>query len=80
LAPETALALSLLKRGRDLVIGLPALGAWQLIESGRLWRHNRSGFLRLAFRGEPVSIGEPLALGAFQRRPACQTNVRSRGG
>jgi glycosyltransferase 2 family protein len=38
LTPETALALSLLKRGRDLVIGLPALGAWQLIESGRLWR------------------------------------------
>jgi putative membrane protein len=38
LTPQTALALSLLKRGRDLVIGLPALGAWQLIESGRLWR------------------------------------------
>jgi glycosyltransferase 2 family protein len=37
LTPETALALSLLKRGRDLVIGLPALGTWQLIESGRLW-------------------------------------------
>jgi putative membrane protein len=38
LTPETALALSLLKRGRDLVTGLPALGAWQLVESGRLWR------------------------------------------
>jgi hypothetical protein len=33
-----ALALSLLKRARDLVIGLPALVAWQLLESGRLWR------------------------------------------
>jgi glycosyltransferase 2 family protein len=38
LTPETALALSLLKRARDLIIGLPALAAWQLLESGRLWR------------------------------------------
>lgn len=39
LPPETALALSLLKRARDLTIGVPALLAWQLAESGRLWRH-----------------------------------------
>jgi putative membrane protein len=39
LTPDTALALSLLKRGRDFAIGLPALGAYQLAESGRLWRH-----------------------------------------
>ncbi|MGC2521664.1 MAG: lysylphosphatidylglycerol synthase domain-containing protein [Stellaceae bacterium] len=38
LTPETALALSLLKRGRDFAIGLPVLGAYQLVESGRLWR------------------------------------------
>ena len=38
LTPETALALSLLKRGRDLTIGLPALVAWQLLESSHLWR------------------------------------------
>jgi putative membrane protein len=38
LNPEMALALSLLKRARDLVIGLPAFAAWQLLESGRLWR------------------------------------------
>jgi putative membrane protein len=38
LTPETALALSLLKRARDLTIGLPALVAWQLIEGGRVWR------------------------------------------
>jgi putative membrane protein len=38
LTPEMALALSLLKRARDLTIGLPALIAWQLLESGRLWR------------------------------------------
>jgi putative membrane protein len=36
LTPETALALSLLKRARDLVIGVPALLAWQLLESRRL--------------------------------------------
>jgi putative membrane protein len=36
--PDTALALSLLKRARDLVIGLPTLGIWQFAESGRLWR------------------------------------------
>ena len=38
LTPEMALALSLLKRARDLAIGLPALGAWQVLEGGRLWR------------------------------------------
>jgi putative membrane protein len=38
LTPEMALALSLLKRARDLVIGLPALAVWQLLEGGRLWR------------------------------------------
>jgi hypothetical protein len=38
LTPEMALALSLLKRARDLVIGLPAFAAWQLLEGNRLWR------------------------------------------
>jgi putative membrane protein len=38
LTPEMALALSLLKRARDLTIGLPSLVIWQLLESGRLWR------------------------------------------
>jgi hypothetical protein len=33
-----ALALSLLKRARDIVIGVPTLAAWQVLESGRLWR------------------------------------------
>jgi glycosyltransferase 2 family protein len=37
LTAEMALALSLLKRGRDLTIGLPAIAAWQAIESRRLW-------------------------------------------
>jgi len=38
LTPDIALALSLLKRARDLAIGLPVLAVWQLLEGGRLWR------------------------------------------
>jgi putative membrane protein len=38
LTPEMALAISLSKRARDLVIGLPALGIWQVVEGERLWR------------------------------------------
>jgi putative membrane protein len=38
LTPQMALALSLLKRARDLAIGLPTLGAFQAVESGRLLR------------------------------------------
>ena len=38
LTPEMALALSLLKRARDIAIGIPTLVAWQALESGRLWR------------------------------------------
>jgi hypothetical protein len=41
--PEMALALSLLKRGRDLVIGVPALGAWQLAESRHFCRPSTDG-------------------------------------
>jgi putative membrane protein len=33
LTPDLALALSLLKRGRDLVLGCPALVSWQLFEA-----------------------------------------------
>ena len=49
LTPEMALAISLLKRARDLVIGLPALGTWQAAEGGRLWRRRTS----LSDRSEP---------------------------
>jgi putative membrane protein len=38
LNPEVALALSLLKRAREVVLGFPALIAWQLLETHRLWR------------------------------------------
>lgn len=38
--PEMALALSFLKRARDIAIGLPTLGVWQAIEGGRIWRRS----------------------------------------
>jgi putative membrane protein len=42
LGPELSLAISLLRRGRDLVIGVPVLLAWQGLEGARLlkgeWR------------------------------------------
>jgi putative membrane protein len=38
LHPEVALALSLLKRGRDMAIGVPVLLAWQAIEGHRALR------------------------------------------
>ena len=42
LTPEMGLALSLVKRVRDLLLGIPALLGWQVLESGRLWiRANR---------------------------------------
>ena len=36
--PSGALALSLIRRARDLVIGLPVLAAWQMRHGERLWR------------------------------------------
>lgn len=42
LPPEMALALSLLKRGRDLAIGIPALLAWQSMEGGALMRRREA--------------------------------------
>jgi putative membrane protein len=53
LTPDMAIALSLLKRVRDLAIGLPALGAWQALEGGRLWR-------RFAPRPVVVPIAKPV--------------------
>jgi putative membrane protein len=38
LAPPVAIALSLLKRARDVAIGLPVLLTWQYVESGRAWK------------------------------------------
>jgi hypothetical protein len=42
LTPEFALSLSLLKRGRDLALGIPALVLWQLSESRRHWLASRT--------------------------------------
>ncbi len=38
LTPELALSLSLIKRGRELIIGIPGLIAWQVAEGRGLWR------------------------------------------
>ncbi|MBV8131908.1 MAG: flippase-like domain-containing protein [Alphaproteobacteria bacterium] len=38
LTPDMALALSLLKRARDLALGLPVLATCQILEGRRLWR------------------------------------------
>jgi putative membrane protein len=43
LSPETALALSLLKRARDLAIGVPTLLIWQAQEGRRLIRRPSGG-------------------------------------
>ncbi len=37
-SPGVVLALSLLKRARDLVLGVPPLVAWQFLEGNRIWR------------------------------------------
>ena len=58
LTPEMALALSLLKRARDLAIGLPALGAWQAIEGGRLWRRLARGSVALPVAKAARTWGE----------------------
>jgi glycosyltransferase 2 family protein len=42
LAPDFALGLSLLKRGRDLLLGIPVLVSWQLFESRHQWRTRNS--------------------------------------
>jgi glycosyltransferase 2 family protein len=57
LSPNVALVLSLVKRARDLAIGLPTLGAWQLIEGGRLLR-NRSPGTTDAGAGQPCTRGQ----------------------
>ena len=41
-APEAALALSLTKRLRELLLGVPAIAAWQLVEGRRLWQRRPS--------------------------------------
>lgn len=59
LTPEMALALSLLKRARDLAIGLPAIAAWQAVEGGRIWR--RIGRRAAPSGAESQTVVVPLA-------------------
>ena len=56
LAPDFALGLSLLKRGRDLLLGIPALLVWQIFESHRLWR-----------RRPPARAAQPTRAGGMKR-------------
>jgi glycosyltransferase 2 family protein len=58
LTPEMGLALSLLKRARDLAIGLPALGIWQALEGGRLWRRLAPRFVALPVAKAVRTCGE----------------------
>lgn len=51
LAPADALALSLIKRARDLVIGAPALLIWQRVEAARA----------MAQKNQPVAMSAPGA-------------------
>ena len=60
LTPDAALALSLLKRGRDLLLGVPALLVWQFVE-GRRFRARRSP-ARATSAVEPV---DPPAAGMY---------------
>ena len=38
LPSSISLALSLIRRARDIVIGLPALATWQAVEGRKAWR------------------------------------------
>jgi putative membrane protein len=44
LGPEVALALSLLKRAREVIAGLPGLVAWNFSEGKRLWQGRLAAF------------------------------------
>ncbi len=45
-SPDLALALSLVKRARDLAVGIPALAAWQAMEGARALQRPRPGMFR----------------------------------
>jgi hypothetical protein len=57
ISPEVALALSLLKRARSLLLGVPPLLLWQVAEGRLLWR-------RAAVPAEDGmdDAGEPVAI------------------
>jgi hypothetical protein len=57
LPPDTALALSLLKRARGLVLGAPPLLLWQIAESRQLLRRRRTA--AAASTGPAVQTSQP---------------------
>jgi len=62
LTPEFALAISLIKRVRDIAIGVPALICWQMLEGKRLVLPGR--------RGEPPPAAADLtSTGSKTRAP-----------
>ncbi len=63
LDPASAVALSLLKRGRDLALGIPSLAIWQISARARLWRR-RADQRRAVHRKSPPpepADGDPKA-------------------
>lgn len=76
LPPTTALALSLLKRARDLVIGVPAILLWQLSEYRELAQHRRSGDRDLArTEGTDCSLAAGNALPSFGFAKVCTSHA-----
>lgn len=65
IAPEFALALSLLKRGRELLLGAAALLLWNVIESRRMWRLARA----VATGAGRISSAAPDSRSAPSGRP-----------
>jgi putative membrane protein len=56
LTPDMSLALSLLKRGRDVAIGLPAIAIWQAIEGNRFLRRRAAV---TGARGHRLRVSQP---------------------
>jgi putative membrane protein len=61
LTPEMALALSFVKRARDLVIGIPTIALWQAVEGGRLMR--RAAAKAAMSAGNEPSLTAPTKAG-----------------
>jgi hypothetical protein len=57
LPPEFSLALSLIKRLRDIAIGLPALGVWQVLEG----RHAMNGARKPRALAKGADATAPIA-------------------
>ncbi|HEU0218467.1 MAG TPA: hypothetical protein VFQ90_17565, partial [Stellaceae bacterium] len=56
---ELALALSFVKRARDLAIGLPTIALWQAVEGGRLMR-------RATAKTAAPTVSEPSATASVE--------------